>query len=224
MESQNWQWSTSCAGDRPALWIGMFRYCKMAQATLSLSKEPWGDVFPFTILFAVFTTSTAWPLDWGYMKVNSLCLIYHILRNSSIILEVKGRPPSVLTSSGVPYVWNNCWQMNVNLDLVAWPGYQDDRLLWLTGAMFEHTMQFALILHIEASIPGQYTNSLACAFMPTTLWCVKCRRCRTFLCCILGMTTLQSNNTRPLPVLRWFLTSQYSRTLGAVRLCVRLSH
>ena len=38
---------------------------------------------------------------------------------------------------------------------------------WL-GAMFEHTMQFPLILRIEASIPGQYTDLVACAFMLTT--------------------------------------------------------
>ena len=34
-------------------------------------------------------------------------------------------------------------------------------------------MHFALIPQTEASIPGQYTNSLACAFMPTTPWCVQ---------------------------------------------------
>ena len=86
--------------------------------------------------------------------------------------------------------------------------------------MFKHTMQFALILQIEASILGQYTDLLACAFMKTTPWCAECRQCRTFLRCVLGITILRYNNTRPLSVLRWCLTSQYSRTKGAVRLRV----
>ena len=81
-------------------------------------------------------------------------------------------------------------------------------------------MQFALILWIEASIPGLYTNSLACAFMLTTPWCAECRQCRTFLRCVLGMTILWFNNTMLFSVLGWYLTSQYSQTLGAVRLHV----
>ena len=90
---------------------------------------------------------------------------------------------------------------------------------WL-GAMFEHTMQFALILQIEASIPGQYTNLLARAFVLTTPWCAECRQCRTFLRWVLGMTILWSNNIRPSSVLRWCLTSQYSWTSGAVKLLI----
>ena len=61
-------------------------------------------VFPFTILFAVFNTSCAWHLDVGYTTWDSLCFMHHIWRNSWNILEVKGWPPSVLSSSGVPYV------------------------------------------------------------------------------------------------------------------------
>ena len=51
MESRSQRWSRSCAGDRPIPWIGVFRCCRMAQATLSLSKEPfqrsehWSKVF-----------------------------------------------------------------------------------------------------------------------------------------------------------------------------------
>ena len=77
-------------------------------ATLLLSKELWVPVFPFTILFAVFTTSSARPLDWGYMTEDSLCLTHHILRNFWNMLEVKGRLLLVLSSSGAPYVRNSC--------------------------------------------------------------------------------------------------------------------
>ena len=50
MESRSRRWSSSCAGDRPIPWIGVFLYCKMARAALSLSREPWVSVFPLTIL------------------------------------------------------------------------------------------------------------------------------------------------------------------------------
>ena len=108
---------------------------------------------------------------------------------------------------------------------ICWNGQSGDRVKmigshgWLR-TMFEHAMQLALILQIEASIPGQYTNSLVCASMLTTPWCAKFRLCKTFLHWVLGMTVLWSNNTRQLSVLRWCLTSQYSWTSGAVRLRV----
>ena len=185
MESWSRRWSRSYTGDRPILWIGVFWHCKIARATLSLSKEPWGPVFPFTILFAVFTASSAWTLDWRYATKDSLCLTHHILRNSWNALEVKGKPPLVLSSSGAPYVLNGCWQMDINLVVVVWPGSRwykmsqpvnlsvKARYVWspvwkrsmticwngqsgdhvkMIGscgwqeAMFEHTMQFALIL------------------------------------------------------------------------------
>ena len=88
--------------------IGVFWYFKMAWATLSLSKEPWGPAFPFTILFVVFTTSSARPLYWGYAMEDSQCLTLHVLRNSWNVLEVKGGLLSVLSSSRAPYVWNSC--------------------------------------------------------------------------------------------------------------------
>ena len=123
MESRSQQWSKSCTSDRPVSWIGVFRYGRMARETLSLSKEPWGLVFPFTILFAVLTVSSARQLDWGYATEDSLCLTHYVWRNFWNMLEVKGGPPSVLSSSGVPYVWNRCWQMDINLDEVAWPDF-----------------------------------------------------------------------------------------------------
>ena len=94
----------------------------MARATLSLSKEPWGSVFPFTILFVVFTASSTQPLDLGYAMEDSLCLTHYVLRNSWNVLKAKGGPPLVLSSSGAPYIWNNCWQMDISLVVVAWPG------------------------------------------------------------------------------------------------------
>ena len=202
MESWSWRWSRSCAGDRPILWIGVFQHCKMVWATLSLSKESWGPVF-------LFTMSSARPLDWGYVMEDSLCLTHHVLRNSWNVLEVKGGPPSVLSSSEAWYLWNSCQQMDFNLVVVAWHGFKQYKMSqpvslsmqaryvwspiwkrsvtncwngqsgncvkmigsrsWL-GAMFEHTMQFALILWIEASIRGQYTDSLGHAFVVTTPW------------------------------------------------------
>ena len=93
--------------------IGVFRYCKMAQKTLS--KEPRRPVFPFTVPFAVFTASSAQPLDWGYATEDCLRLTHHVLMNSWNALEAKGGPPSVLSSSGAPYVWNRCWQMDITL-------------------------------------------------------------------------------------------------------------
>ena len=123
MESQSQQWSKSCAGNRPIPWIGVFQYCRMARATLSLSKETWGPVFLFTILFTVFTASYAQPLDWGYATEDNLCLTDHVWRSSWNMLEVKGGPPSVLSSSGVPYVsigvnrWTSTWMWQHNLVL-----------------------------------------------------------------------------------------------------------
>ena len=96
----------------------------MAWTTLSLSKEPWGPVFPFTILFVIFTVSSARPLNRGYATEDSLCLTHHVWRNSWNTLEMKGGPPSVLSSSGVLYVWNRCRQMGINLDVVAWAGFR----------------------------------------------------------------------------------------------------
>ena len=51
------------------LGLGPFQYCRMARATLLLTKEPWGPVFPFTILFAVFNVSSAQPLDCQYAPI-----------------------------------------------------------------------------------------------------------------------------------------------------------
>ena len=116
--------SRSCASDRPIPWIRVFQYCRMAQATLLLSKEPWGAVFPFTILFVAFTVSSARPLDWGYVTEDSLCLAHHVWRNSWNMPEVKSGQPLEFSSSGVPYVWNRCRQMDTNLDGVAWPGFR----------------------------------------------------------------------------------------------------
>ena len=124
MESRSRRWSSSCAGDRPIPWIGVFLYCKMARAALSLSREPWVSVLPLTILFAVFTASSARPLDWGYATEDRLCFTPHVWRNSWNAVEVNGWPPSVLISSGVPYVWNSCRQMDINFDVVAWPGFR----------------------------------------------------------------------------------------------------
>ena len=123
MESRSQWWSRSCTSDRPIPWIGVFRYCRMAWATL-LFKEPWGPVFPFTILFTVFTVNSARPLDWGNATEDSLCLTHHVWRNFWNMLEVKGGPPSIRSLSGVPYVWNMCWQMDINLDVVVWPGFR----------------------------------------------------------------------------------------------------
>ena len=71
-----------------------------------------------------FTASSARPLDWGYATEDRLCFTPHIWRNSWNAVEVNGWPPSVLISSGVPYVWNCCRQMDINFDVVAWPGFK----------------------------------------------------------------------------------------------------
>ena len=79
---------------------------------LSLSKEFWRLVFPFSIVIMVFTTSSVWPLDWGYATKDSRYLTRHDWRNSWNMLEVKGGSPSVLSSSGLLHVVNSqtCWQ------------------------------------------------------------------------------------------------------------------
>ena len=59
-----------------------------------------------------------------YVTEDSLCFTQHIWRNSWNMPEVKGGAPSVLSSSGVPYVWNSCQQMDINLDVVAWFGFR----------------------------------------------------------------------------------------------------
>ena len=125
MESQSWWWSRSCASDRLIPWIGAFWYRRIAQVTLSFSKEPWGSVFQFTILFVIFTMSSVQPLDWEYATEDSLCFIHDVWRNCWWnMLEVDSGQLSVLSSSGVPYAWNSCWQMDINLDVIVWHGFR----------------------------------------------------------------------------------------------------
>ena len=106
---------------------------------------------------------------------------------------------------------------------LKWPirrSCQDDRLLWLARG---DVWAYLAICpnNVDWSIyPRPVHDSLTRAFMLTTPWWAEYRQCRTFLCWVLGMTILRSNNIRPLSVLRWCLTSQYSWTMGAVRLCV----
>ena len=88
------------------------------------------------------------------------------------------------------------------------------------GAIFEHTVQLALAVRIEVFILGQYTDSLAQAFMLTLPWYAECRLCKIFTCWVVGMTILWSKSTRLLSVLKCCLISQYSWTSGAVRLHV----
>ena len=64
-KSHSRRWSNNWAGDKPMFWMGVFRYCRTALAALSLSKDPWGPVFPIIILLAVLTASSARPFDWG---------------------------------------------------------------------------------------------------------------------------------------------------------------
>ena len=120
------------------------------------------------------------------------------------MLEVRGGLLSLLSSLGVPYVWNSCWQININLDVVAWPGTKwtcqfvylhrkvfnvPDTICWKghfrdvvtvmgscgwLGAMVAQIEQFTLKFHIDAFIPGQYMESLAWALMPSSPWWVEC--------------------------------------------------
>ena len=173
--------------------LGYFDTARWPRKHCHCPRNPVGrPVFPFTILFAVFTVSSARLLDWGYVTEDSLCLTHCVSRNSWNMLEVKGGLLSVLSLSQAPYDWNSYWQMDINLDEVAWPGsswYKMSQSICLCrqgthdpnieeihvngqsgdhvkmicshsllGAMFGHTMKFALILQIEASIAGQYTN------------------------------------------------------------------
>ena len=56
--------------------------------------------------------------------------------------------------------------------------------------------------------------------MPTSPWRAECKLHSTFARWEVGMTILWSKSTNPSSMLRWCLTSQHSRILGAVRLRV----
>ena len=107
--------------------------------------------------------------------------------------------------------------------MIFWNGQSRDgvkvigSLGWL-GVIFEHTVQLALMVQIEVFIPGQYKDLLAWVFKPIFPWL--CRLCKTFAHWEVGMMILWSKSTKLLSALRWCLTSQYSQTLGAVRLYV----
>ena len=59
------RWSNSWAGDKPIFWIGVFRYCRTALATLLLSKDPWAPMLPIIMIVTILTASSARPFDWG---------------------------------------------------------------------------------------------------------------------------------------------------------------
>ena len=74
----------------------------IAAAALSLSREPSDDMLSIMILFAVFTASSALPLDWGYSADDKWCFTPCFDRNDFRAVEVNCGPPSVLISSGIP--------------------------------------------------------------------------------------------------------------------------
>ena len=76
-------------------------------------------VLPFIICFSVFTASSVRPLDWGYATEDCLNFTHHVLMNCWNRFEEKGRPPPLLSSSGVPCVWNSSLQIDINFKVVA---------------------------------------------------------------------------------------------------------
>lgn len=70
---------------------------------------------------------------------------------------------------------------------------------WLR-ATFSQTKQVTLKFRINAFIPGQYRESLAQTFMPSTPWWAECKQHSTFPLGYLG-TFLSSINTKSLSFL-----------------------
>jgi len=96
-----------CWTFNPKLWIGVLRYCNNARPALSEFKEPC-VVFSKMILFAVFTASSARPLDWGYSAEDNLWWIPHVFRNFLNLDDVNCGPPSLAIFPQVP-VWCEQW-------------------------------------------------------------------------------------------------------------------
>ena len=117
IELRSRRWSRSYACDGLLLWIGV-----------SLLHDGPGDIVDvqgtlghvFTFLFAVFTTISAPSLHWGHATEDSPCFPHHIWSNCRDILSVKGGS----SSSGLPYVWNSCQQIDINLDVAAWLSFR----------------------------------------------------------------------------------------------------
>ena len=78
-------------------------------------------MLPFTILFVVYKASSALLLDWGYATESSQCFTRHVFRTCRNRLDMKGGPPLLLSSFETPYVWDSSWQIDINLEVVAWP-------------------------------------------------------------------------------------------------------
>ena len=73
---------------------------------------------------------------------------------------------------------------------------------------------------MDTLIPGQQTESLAQAFMPSMPWWAECKQCSTLSLRDLDTTILPSINTRPLSVLGQCRTSKKSWISGSVRECL----
>ena len=85
---------------------GVLRYCKIAIATLSLSKDPSELVLSYIIRLEALTPSSALPLDCANSTEETRCLMTHTFKNCLNSLDVNAGPPSEQISSGAPYDTN----------------------------------------------------------------------------------------------------------------------
>ena len=93
-----------CAGDRLQSGSGVLRSCNNALRSLSLSREPFGEILDISNLLDDFTATSARPFDCGLYADETLCLISHFLRKSFVRLASNSGPPSLDSSSGTPKV------------------------------------------------------------------------------------------------------------------------
>ena len=102
----------------------VFRYCRTALATLSLSKDPWARVLPIMILLAVLTASSARMFDGGRRQMTVFALQSSPSGTVWNINDVKGGPPSLLNSSAAPHVWKMSRQIEISLDALVCPWFK----------------------------------------------------------------------------------------------------
>ena len=86
---------------------GVFRSCIMARMNLSLLIEPLWPTLVRSSRLVDFTATSARPFERGQYADDTRCLTHHVLRNRWYVSERNSGPPSLDTSSGTPYVWQN---------------------------------------------------------------------------------------------------------------------
>ncbi len=95
---------THIAGEILVTGSGVFLYCRMARWTASVSRSPFSPVLSVMRRFIVFTPISALQLLWGNATDDRRWCTPQSRKKAHVSVAVNSGPPSVASSSGVPYV------------------------------------------------------------------------------------------------------------------------